>query len=257
MSTNGTKRKLAGSFEVGRQCLMLARVTRMGADRVRVVAEIDGDLATSWEGSADRLESTQRENLAVSTWDCMARLTAVRLQMLSGEGRLLQPGAMANANAEPAGDRKCYELGPHNRLEGEQAPQIAGQPFRVTATVRVPGEGVIVAHGGSWKGYALYVNNGRLGFTVRTAREKETTILATQQIPPNRFVVKASLASDGRLTLTLNGKQVAVGKAPGPIATQPEEPLEVGRDTAWSVGPYKQPNPFQGRIERVVVEVGE
>jgi hypothetical protein len=81
-----------------------------------------------------------------------------------------------------------------------------------------------------------------------------TTVTANEPLERGRFVVEARLASDGRITLAANGRQVAEDRAPGLLAAQPARGLTVGSDSG-PVGGYSAPNAFAGRIENVTVRV--
>jgi arylsulfatase A-like enzyme len=135
------------------------------------------------------------------------------------------------------------------------SPKVAGKELVITATIRPAGEGgVIVAQGGRSNGYALYVKGGRLAMAVRHG-QKLTEVVAPEPLPKGKVVVEGRLAKDGALTLKANGKQVAKGESPGPLAIEPGDPLEGGADHHTAVGEYEAPNPFQGRIASAVVQV--
>src|SRR5713226_8800959 len=64
------------------------------------------------------------------------------------------------------------KLGIGEVLSQGEAPQIGGKPLTISAEVRAESpEGVIVAQGGSFNGYALHVHGGKPVFTVRVAGE--------------------------------------------------------------------------------------
>ena len=67
--------------------------------------------------------------------------------------------------------------------------------------------------------------------------------------------MQATLHADGGLALLVDGKQVAEGKANGPIAEQPRAGLSVGDSGPAAVGDYDTPNPFKGKITNVRVKV--
>jgi arylsulfatase len=55
------------------------------------------------------------------------------------------------------------------------------------------------------------------------------------------------------MTLLVNGKTVATGKASGLIPTQPQDGLSIGRDEKTAVGDYTAPNPLTGTVTKVNV----
>ena len=56
------------------------------------------------------------------------------------------------------------------------------------------------------------------------------------------------------MALLVDGKQVAEGKAAGPIPQQPRAGLSVGRAGKASVGEYDSPAAFDGKITNVRVK---
>ncbi|HEY5910981.1 MAG TPA: arylsulfatase [Verrucomicrobiae bacterium] len=148
--------------------------------------------------------------------------------------------------------RFALKMGDH--LERAKAPAIAGRGFTITANfdARKPDQnGVIVAQGGTAHGYTLFLERGKLTFLVRAAGEA-TSISAPEKVEGVHTAV-ARLQRDGTVTLTLDGKTVGGGKAPGLVTSMPVDGLDVGCDTAGAVGPYSGENSFEGRIESVVV----
>jgi hypothetical protein len=56
------------------------------------------------------------------------------------------------------------------------------------------------------------------------------------------------------MTLSVDGKQVADGKAAGPIPTQPKAGFFVGKAGKAAVGDYEAPDPFAGKVTNVRVK---
>ena len=73
---------------------------------------------------------------------------------------------------------------------------------------------------------------------------------ASEPLPSGRSSVEAQLGNEGRITLSVNGRQVGEGRAPGLIVSQPGRGFSVGKD-AGTVGDYASPNAFTGKIEDV------
>ena len=151
------------------------------------------------------------------------------------------------SNAAPKGPWKAGDM-----LSPADAPQVANRALAVSAQIEPAApNGVIVAQGGAAHGYSLYLQDGKLAFAVRVARNL-TTVTAREPLGAGRFTVEAQLAAEGRITLSVNGRQVAEGRAPGLIAAQPARGLTVGSD-GGSVGDYTGPNAFTGKIENVTL----
>ncbi|MFO7904995.1 MAG: hypothetical protein R6U98_20185 [Pirellulaceae bacterium] len=67
--------------------------------------------------------------------------------------------------------------------------------------------------------------------------------------------LEAALDADGTVTLAIDGQTVKEASVPGPLASQPLDGLQVGQDTAGSVGDYSTPFPLEGQVEQIVVNV--
>lgn len=152
------------------------------------------------------------------------------------------------------GDKRTV-FGPPTRLTDPapvKSPQIAGKALTITCTVTPQSrDGVIVAQGGNIQGYALYLKDGKPIFSVRENRMLYSA--AAPDAPTGKFSLEAHLEKDGTLTLAVDGKEVARGKAPGPIPAQPAEEMSIGKDTNVAVGDYTAPHPLQGKVENVQV----
>jgi arylsulfatase A-like enzyme len=137
----------------------------------------------------------------------------------------------------------------------DATPLVANRQLAISCRVTVPdgkSEGVILAHGGNQHGYALHVRRKELYFSVRI-RKVVASIHAP--IPTGRAAkVTARLLAGGRMTLSIDGKQVAEGKAAGLIPVEPIDGLSVGFDDRSAVGDYKSPFKFDGVVEDVRVE---
>jgi arylsulfatase len=149
-----------------------------------------------------------------------------------------------------------FTLHAGDALTRQQAPFLPGKALRITAELEDPtGSGVLVAQGGSSEGYSLYLRDGRPVFALR--REKQLIEIAGKEpLPAGAVQVVATLKADGTLLLLAGGKEVATGKAPGPITGMPIDGLQVGRDAAGAVGNYPGPFPFTGKLRGVTVELG-
>jgi arylsulfatase A len=141
-----------------------------------------------------------------------------------------------------------------NVLAGPDAPRVADKPLDITAAVDASGQdGVIVAQGGAANGYALYVQGGKLAFSVREAKDL-TTITAKDPLGTGHFQVEAKLAQDGALALTVDGKTVATGKAAGLIPQQPKAPFTVGKAGRGTVADYEASASFGAKVSGVEVK---
>ncbi len=154
-------------------------------------------------------------------------------------------------------------------IGGRQVPDFANQEITFVADIKRPEmrrilmEGIIVSHGDKQHGHVLYLKDGQVHFQVNQGGRK--AIVHSVEPLPEEFTVKASLLSGGRMTLSINGRQVAEGKIAGLYAQVPEGFIRLGhnRQPRWpenapripNVGDYPEEFHFTGQLEnaRLVV----
>jgi arylsulfatase A len=137
-------------------------------------------------------------------------------------------------------------------LPTDEAPQVAGKPVTIKCEVeRTSAGGVIVAHGGSAVGYALYLKDNRAIFAVR--HDKQVTRITSAALPAGLLTLQAQLAAEGTLTLAVNGQSAEPVKGPGPLARQPIEDFNVGFDAKMPVDDYDGSKRFQGTIRKLSI----
>jgi arylsulfatase A-like enzyme len=136
------------------------------------------------------------------------------------------------------------------------APQIAGQPFQIHAKVEPTTDGIILAHGGSAVGYALYVKNGEVVFAVRHAAGDIDRIHSAKLNNRVETQIVAGLDAKGGINLTV-GKLTIEGKTSGPISKQPQEDFCVGHDNQNPLDEQAPRKPFGGKILELRVTVGK
>ena len=132
----------------------------------------------------------------------------------------------------------------------------AGKPLAVEAWVKAAKpSGVILARGGPSHGYALLVQGGRPRFTVRISNEV-SQVTAKEKILGKWVHLAGVLTADKQLQIYVDGKLAASAKAPGFIASDPKQAMEIGADDAGNVGDYRSPFTFTGLIDEVRVYHG-
>lgn len=137
-------------------------------------------------------------------------------------------------------------------LQPDEAPQVANKALFISVQVEPKSPtGVIVAQGGIACGYALHLRDGKPVFTVR--EHNQPVSITADEAPAGRFHLEARLARDGKMTLSVDGKTVATGKAPGLIEMQPHEDFCVGFDNGRTVGDYNGRPHFRGSISQLKV----
>jgi arylsulfatase A len=158
--------------------------------------------------------------------------------------------APSRSNASAQGPWKSGD-----QLSAPNAPKVSGRAFTVAARVTAEKNiGVILAQGGARHGYALYFQDEKLIFALRSDSKLTT---ASAPAPPlhEAAEIEATLEKSGKLTVKINGRQTATAQAPGIITEHPGDPLSIGSDAQSPVGPYPAPNLFQGKVEQARIQI--
>jgi arylsulfatase A-like enzyme len=164
----------------------------------------------------------------------------------------LNPNSKSNAGAFNK-KQKRFELAMGDDLPQQQAPFVQKRGFEVTANATIHGDGVIVAQGGVTHGWAMFVQQGEVCFA--TTVNGDRTVVSTGAKPNGKTEIVASLAKNGRLTVSVDGTQVATEKLPGSLASQPQDGLQVGSDTHGNVGQYQAPFALDGKVSQLVITI--
>jgi len=141
------------------------------------------------------------------------------------------------------------------RLPEHAVPAVANRPHTLTAEVEVPAsgaEGVILAQGGRWGGFALYVKNGAVVYENNAFGATHTTLVSTRPLPAGRVTISVAVA-EGVGRLSIDGQPA--GEAPiGRQGAVWRETLDVGKDLGSTVSEaYDGPFPFTGRVVAVTL----
>ena len=146
---------------------------------------------------------------------------------------------------------------------------VKNQSVTITADVEVPAggaNGVILAQGGRFGGWSLYVKDGRPAYTYNFVGLQQYTVNASERLAPGKATITLDFAYDGNgrgkggtATLSINGKKVGSGRIEQTNANifSADDAADVGVDEGTNVSSaYPQHgNKFTGRIEKVKVDV--
>ena len=175
---------------------------------------------------------------------------AGRPQLISGTTQLLFPGM--------------------KRLSENSVINIKNKSFSVTvelAVVQSPAQGVLIAQGGAFGGWALYAHGGRAKFTYNVLGIQLFEIEATEPIPTGMHQVRMEFAYDGGglakggdVTLFYDGHAVGSGRVEitQPMVFSADETTDIGDDFGMQVSPdYSATTArFNGTIELIQIDVG-
>lgn len=133
------------------------------------------------------------------------------------------------------------------RLSENSVLNIKNKSHAVTAEVVIPeggGQGVIVAQGGAFAGWALYLHDGKPKYCHNLAGLQRFYVEATSAAPAGEHQVRMEFAYDGGglgrgglVTLFLDGNQVGEGRveATVPMLYSADETCDVGFDSGTAV----------------------
>jgi arylsulfatase len=151
------------------------------------------------------------------------------------------------------------------RIAEPYSPQVKNRDHTITAYAEIPAggaNGVLVASGGLYGGYAFYVADNRLVYEYNAYNEDRFQIRSDRPLPRGavelRAVYEAHEDGTGTVTLYVNGQQVGSGDVgrthPGQFSLS--ETFDVGQDTGTPVSrDYTRDNAFSGTLDRVVISM--
>ena len=157
------------------------------------------------------------------------------------------------------------------RLTEASLLNIKNKSHAVTAELEVPeggADGVIIAQGGAFAGWRLYVHEGRPRYCYNLLGLKRFVIEGTARIPAGTHQVRmefdydgGGLAKGGTVQLYLDGAQVGEGRveATVPMVFSADETADIGRDSASPVSTdyTGESSVFTGRVNWVQIDLGD
>nr|WP_176392262.1 arylsulfatase [Sphingomonas sp. CDS-1] len=168
--------------------------------------------------------------------------------------------------AEVSRDVFTYTM-PVNRVPSAQAPNILNRSFEIAAKVDIPtsgGDGVLVAQGGRFGGYSLFIRNGIPTFAYNMLGLETTEIKGAVSLTPGQHDINLRFRYDGggagkagAADLLVDGIQVGEGRIPRtiPMIISLSETFDVGSDTGTPVSAeYGTPFAFKGHLIRLSVQ---
>jgi arylsulfatase len=220
---------------------------------------------------------TQAHNLAADQPDKLHELQRLFLIEAARYGVLpLDDRRFERFNPEVAGRPQLVHgnsqllFGGMGRLSENSVLNIKNKSHAVTAQMEVPeggGEGVLVAQGGAYAGWSLYLLKGRPVYCYNFLGLQRFKIAADEPVPAGEHQVRVEFAYDGGglgkggdLTLYVDGQQVGEGRVEStvPAVFSADETLDLGRDSATPVSDdHGAANAFNGRVRWVQIDLDD
>ena len=156
------------------------------------------------------------------------------------------------------------------RLSENSVVSIKNKSFSVTAEIEVPdggAEGVLIAQGGRFGGWAVYVKDGRTKFVYNVLGIHEFATTAEEPVPEGRHQVRMEFAYDGGglgkgggVTLYYDGEEAGTGRveATQAMVFSADETTDIGYESGTTVtADYTAASSrFTGKIHWVQIDLG-
>jgi arylsulfatase len=233
---------------------------------------------SAWELYDTRSDFSLANDLAAKNPQKLAELQALYLQqaekyhVLPMDDRVFErlDGALVG-RPDLMGDRTSMTLaeGMSGMMESVFL-NVKNRSKTITAEIDVPqggAKGTILAQGGRFGGWSLYVKDGVPGYAYNFLGLEQTSIVADKPLAPGKATVKFDFAYDGggpgkggMGTLYVNGEKVAEGRIEHTQAGlfSADETADVGIDLGTPVVEAigaEHASKFSGNIPKVTVEV--
>jgi arylsulfatase A-like enzyme len=156
------------------------------------------------------------------------------------------------------------------RLSENSVLVLKNKSHAVTAQIDVPdggADGVIVAQGGAYAGWSLYLHEGRPAYCYNFFGLQLFKVYGDQPVSTGEHQVRMEFGYDGGglgkggdVTLYVDGGEVGKGRVEHtvPMVFSADETLDLGRDSATPVSDdHGADNGFTGRVRWVQIDVDE
>jgi arylsulfatase len=157
------------------------------------------------------------------------------------------------------------------RLKEDSVVVLKNKSHAVTAAIDVPeggGQGVLIAQGGTYGGWSVYVTEGRLAYCYNVLGIERYKVVSESALPGGAQAVRVTFAYDGgglgkggTVTLFTGETQIGEGRVERtlPFMFSMDETLDVGSDLASPVSDDYGPsdNRFNGTIEWIKLDGGD
>ncbi len=222
---------------------------------------------------------TQSRNLADQYPDKLAELVAAfDKEAWANDVYPLAPDAGVGRPSLTAGRKLFTYRAGVGRIPSRNGPDVTRRAHSIRAGLDLSGkggDGVIIADGGRWGGFSLFVKDGRLSYEANAHGHRSGYIVASERLPRGKVQVEFRFQPDGSASsvpaatgpgqpqpavpgtgrLYVNGKQVGEGRI-SKIAYGSYDTLDIGADLGTPVSSeYKVPFSFSGSLDTVQVEL--
>ena len=156
------------------------------------------------------------------------------------------------------------------RLSENSVVSMKNRSYSITAEVDVPADGahgVLIAQGGRFGGWSVWMDQGRLTYTYNVLGIQEFTVVAEKPVPSGKHQVRMEFAYDGGglakggdVTLFHDGTLVGSGRVQvtQPMIFSADETTDIGYESGTTVssGYEARTSRFTGKIRWVQLDAG-
>ena len=206
------------------------------------------ELQELWLEEARKYNVLPLDDRRVERWD---PVLAGRPQLVRGRSQLL--------------------FGGMGRLTESSVINTKNKSHAVTAEVEVPGpgaDGVIIAQGGEFAGWVLYLKEGRPRYCHNFLGLQRFTVKGESEVPTGTHQVRMEFAYAGgglgkgaRIRLYVDGQPAGEGQIPAsvPMVFSTDETADIGRDTGSPVSDDYTPEEslFMGKVNWVQIDIAD
>jgi putative membrane-bound dehydrogenase-like protein len=141
------------------------------------------------------------------------------------------------------------------------SPNVTGKEILIKGTISKPEQkerefqGVIIAQGGKEAGYGLYIQNGKLNMVVKqSGKTYKATSTGTL---PERFDLLARFYGNGRMSISVDGQEVAKAKAASLFKEPLMQGVRIGQDynNENKMGDYEGTFFYTGNMQSASMEL--
>jgi arylsulfatase len=235
----------------------------------------DDDVWELYDGNSDY---SQARNLATKHPEMLAKLqrlwlieaTKYNVLPLDDRGAERLEPTLAGRPTLIRGNSQLFFPG-MGRLSENSVVSIKNKSFSVTADIEVPesgANGVIIAQGGRFGGWAFYAKEGKAKFVYNVLGIHQFPIEAETPIPTGTHQLRVEFAYDGgglakggNVTLYYDGQPVGTGRvgATQAMIFSADETTDIGYESGTTVTPdyTAHSSRFTGRINWVQIDLGK
>jgi hypothetical protein len=147
---------------------------------------------------------------------------------------------------------------------------VKNRSHTITAEVEIlenGGEGVIIAQGGKFAGWTLFMKDGKVSYEYNWFGKDRYTVTSPEALPAGKATIRYEFASEGGKkpgkggtgTIFINDKKVAEGEIGKtvPFIFSADETADVGVDHHTPVSDQypQRGNEFTGKIAKVTIDL--